>query len=102
MTRIIARNWNPSGRSPWTRRSNTLRPSGTREAKWHMSKRRVCEVDEGVIVVVKEAPNDRGKEVARQGRGKMRDGGGLVQSSQPGGTVQSREPKIGRWSGSGI
>ena len=77
------------------RGANTLPLSGTRKAKWHLSKRRVDKVDEGVIVVVREAPNDKVREeVDRWGAENVWRGvGGLVQSSQPGGAVQSRDPK---------
>ena len=47
MARIIARNGNPCERCG----SNTLPLSGTRKAKWHLSKKRVREVGDGVIVV---------------------------------------------------
>ena len=73
MARIVARIGNPCER----RGSNTLPLSGTRKAKWHLSKRRVSEVDEGAMVVVREAPNDRGKEVDRQWRKKR----GMVEDS---------------------
>ena len=57
------------------RGANTLPLSGTRKAKWHLSKRRADEVDEGVIVVVREAPNDKVREeVDRWGAEKMFEG----------------------------
>ena len=56
------------------RGANTLPLSGTRKAKWLLPKRRVHEVGEGVIVVVREAPNDRGEEVDRWGAERMFEG----------------------------
>ena len=46
-------NWNVERRA-----ANTLPLSGTRQAMWHLSKRRGEEVGE-VVVVVREAPRDK-------------------------------------------
>ena len=47
-----------SGRNVERRGANTLPLSGTRQAMWHLSKRRGEEMN-GVVVVVSEAPRDK-------------------------------------------
>ena len=61
------------------RGANTLPLSGTRQAKWHLSKRRGEEVGD-VVVVVSEAPRDKVWEEVK-GAGKHGCVGGLEQSS---------------------
>ena len=84
-----------SGRNVERRGANTLPLSGTRQAMWHLSKRRGEEVGE-VVVVVSEAARDK---VWEEVRGAGWDGkmfvGELEQLSRPCvRAVQSREPKV--------
>ena len=61
-------------------RCHTERRGANTPPKWHspsevaLAKRRVEEVVVGVIVVVREAPNDRGEEVDRWGAERMFEG----------------------------
>ena len=77
--------------------ANTLPLSGTRQAKWHLSKRRGEEVDD-VVGVVRGAPRDKvWEEVNGAGMktGKNVCVGELEQSSRPcERAVQSRQPKV--------
>ena len=78
------------------RGANTLPLSGTRQAMWHLSKRRGEEVDE-VVGVVRGAPRDKvWEEVKGAGwRWEIMVVGELEQSSRPcEHAVQSREPKV--------
>ena len=80
------------------RGANTLPLSGTRQAKYHLSKRRGEEVDE-VVGVVRGAPRGKVWEKVKGARMEMKKNvcfGELEQSSRPcERAVQSREPKVG-------